>query len=295
MDKNTILRAFWSIFVVFITDLILIIPTFLNFTIYWWMSLSAILMLDGLLVGLVLYGMIRHEKVKDKGQEATTFSRKMFNIVSGLLASVFIFLFDPLFSIFCLFALDFAFGMHEVVYAGLKLKMWYTDAFNALGRQSEEFKPYYASFMALISSTFIMLIEAPLLFLFRSLYAIDYRWVVFYIYTTTVLIWGVGDTAAFLTGSNYGKHKLPWNKDKSLEGLIGNCGVSVLIAFIFLGIGFFRWGIINLGSFIFVSIIIGILGGIYETLDLYVDDNLSTPILTGITLTILFNFLLALA
>lgn len=295
MDKESVLSAFWSIFAVAITDLILSIPLFIDLMTYWWMTLSAIIMLDGLLVGLVIYGMFRHEKVKDKGKEATTISRKMFNIISGLLASIFILLYDPLFSIFCLFALDFAFGMHEVVYAGLKTKMWYTDAFNALGRQTEEFKPYYASFMALISSTFIMLIEAPILFVFASLYAMDYKWVVFYIYTTTVLIWGIGDTAAYIVGSNYGKHKLPWNKDKSLEGLLGNFASSVLIAFILLGIGFLQWNIITLIPYIAVSIIIGLLGGFYETLDVYVDDNLSTPLLTGITLTVLFNFVLAVA
>ncbi|MHA1231850.1 MAG: hypothetical protein ACTSRP_21560 [Candidatus Helarchaeota archaeon] len=294
MDKKSFQTAFWSVFVVFITDLILLVPTFLDFTTYWWMSLVAILFLDGLLVGLVLYGMIRFEKVKDKGKEATTLSRKAFNIVSGLLATIFIFLFDPLFSIFCLLGLDWAFGMHEVVYAKLKLKMWYTDAFNALGRQSEEFEPYLASIMALLSSTFIMLIEAPILYIFQSLYkGMLFKWIIFYIYTTTVLIWGIGDTTAFLVGSKFGKHKLPWNKDKSLEGMLGNIAISIIIAFIFIGIGFAYWGILSIPYYIICSIIIGICGGFYESLNLGIDDNMSTPILTGITLVLLMNLLLS--
>ena len=294
MDKKSFQTAFWSVFVVFITDLILLVPTFLDFTTYWWMSLVAILFLDGLLVGLVLYGMIRFEKVKDKGKEATTLSRKAFNIVSGLLATIFIFLFDPLFSIFCLLGLDWAFGMHEVVYAKLKLKMWYTDAFNALGRQSEEFEPYLASIMALLSSTFIMLIEAPILYIFQSLYkGMLFKWIIFYIYTTTVLIWGIGDTTAFLVGSKFGKHKLPWNKDKSLEGMLGNIVISIIIAFIFIGIGFAYWGILSIPYYIICSIIIGICGGFYESLNLGIDDNMSTPILTGITLVLLMNLLLS--
>ncbi|MHA1270271.1 MAG: hypothetical protein ACTSPY_10830 [Candidatus Helarchaeota archaeon] len=296
MDKKSFQGAFWSIFVVLITDIILIIPMFIDFATYWWMSIFALVLLDGLLIGLVLYGLVRHKKVKDKGKEATTISRKIFNIVSGLLASLFIGAFDPLFSIFCLIALDWAFGMHEVVYAGLKLKMWYTDAFNALGRQTEEYKPYLASFMALLSSTIIMLIESPILFVFRTLYfPMDYKWVVFFIYTTTILIWGIGDTAAFLAGYKYGKHKLFWNRKKSLEGMIGNCGISILISLIFLGWGFILWGgILELSLYLAISFTIGILGGFYESLDLKVDDNLSTPILTGITLTILMNFVLVL-
>ncbi|MHA1751584.1 MAG: hypothetical protein ACTSYZ_04375 [Candidatus Helarchaeota archaeon] len=294
MDKKSFLQAFWSIFVVAITDIILFIPTFINFYIYWWMSIIAVILLDGLLIFLVLYGQIRHYKIREKGKEATTFSRKMFNIVSGLLATIFIFLFDPLFSIFCLLGLDFAFGMHEVVYAGLKLKMWYTDAFNALGRQSEEFKPYYASFMALISSTIILGIETPLVYIFRAYYTgIQFKWAMFYIYTTTILIWGFGDTTAFLIGSKYGKHKLPWNKEKSYEGLFGNIIVSIIVSLTFLGIGFIiQWQILNIFYYVLISIICGVLGGFYESLKLPVDDNFSTPILAGITLTILMNFFL---
>jgi len=293
-NKNTKFKvAFWSIFVVFIADLIVIIPSFFDFNTYWWMSLTAVLILDGLLTGLVLYGNLRYEKVKNKGKETTTFSRKMFNIVASLLASVFIFLFDPLFSIFCLITLDWAFGMHEVVYAGLKLKMWYTDAFNALGRQSEEYKPYYASFMALLSSTLVLGVEAPILFFYQNLFLpLTFKWTVFYIYTTSVMIWGIGDTSAFLAGSKYGKHKLPWNKNKSLEGLIANILVSIAVTFVFIGLGFFINGIITTSIYITLVIITGTLGAFYESLDLKLDDNLTTPLLTGITLTLLIIFLL---
>ena len=77
-DKSK-MSIFWSIFNIVITNLILIIPIFINPLAYWWMSIVAIIILDALFVGLISYGKMKYEKVKDKGKDVTTFSRKMFN------------------------------------------------------------------------------------------------------------------------------------------------------------------------------------------------------------------------
>ena len=303
MDKETLITAINSILLVLGNNLIIASSLFINLA-YWSYVLIAILILDSLLIGLVIVGIFRYKKVKDKDKEAVTMSRKIFNIVSGLLATLFIILFDPIFSIFVLISLTFAFGYHELIYAGFKKDLWFTKILNALGRQSEEYSPYYASFMALLSSTIILSIEAPLLLYFKALYLpIDYKWIVMFIYTTTVLIWGIGDTMAFIFGTKYGKHKLPWNKKKSLEGLLVNVGISTLISFVFLGMGFvflnltlfgivMCWSILSVPFYILTSIIGGISGGLFESLELKIDDNLITPLLTGVTLTILLNFLL---
>jgi dolichol kinase len=83
------------------------------------------------------------------------------------------------------------------------------------------------------------------------------------------------DTAASQIGIRFGKHKLPWNRKKSWEGLIAGCMVA-LLAWIFVGP---VWALgAMLGFF---------LGDALTEKPLPVMDNLFTPIITGIIFILL--------
>ena len=248
----------------------------------------ALIMLNVLLVGILYIGLQRHEKMKDMDKSATTFSRKMFNIIAGLLfaffTAIFILLGDLIYSLnwiwmgfFILLAVDFAFGIHEFIYAVLKKKTYFTDAFIALGRQSEKFKPYLASIMALFAFTIILG--------FHTLLFFSLPYVVVIVYVATVCIWGIGDTAAYFAGTRWGKHKLPWNKIKSWEGLIANFIIGLTIGLIVFSPILFP--LISTVWWILFAVIGGLSGAFFESVDLRLDDNFVTPVCTGLILGLL--------
>ncbi len=270
---------FWSVFIVAGANLFiacgLLVPLIKP-----WHVLGALGILDLLLVFFVFVGLKRHEKVKDKDRSATTFSRKMFNIISGLIFAVFIWLFSPLLAIFILFGVDFAFGFHEIVYVVFKKKTYFTDAFIALGRQSEPFKPYLASIMALFGFT-IALAFQTLLFQYFNI-SNTYPTVSIIVYIATILIWGIGDTAAYFAGKNYGKHKLPYNRKKSWEGFFANMTVGTGLGFIFFAP--FMISFITIPWWVLLSLCGGLAGAFFESVNLHLDDNFVAVTFTGIVL-----------
>lgn len=88
-----------------------------------------------------------------------------------------------------------------------------------------------------------------------------------------ILMFGLGDGFATYTGTTYGKHKLPWNKNKTIEGTLGfmagaMCALLIMpVPVTFLGAA---------------------LGAIVESLPLKLNDNITLPI----ALSLLFYFLL---
>lgn len=83
----------------------------------------------------------------------------------------------------------------------------------------------------------------------------------------------IGDPLATLFGLRYGKHKLLYNKRKSIEGSLVYFISSSLVGFIFIG---------------FYSFIIGILGALIESVDIKIDDNLLVPFLLGALLYVYY-------
>ena len=47
-----------------------------------------------------------------------------------------------------------------------------------------------------------------------------------------ILMFGLGEGFATYTGTTYGKHKLPWNKNKTVEGTLGFMAGAMLAIFI---------------------------------------------------------------
>ncbi len=269
---------FWSIFIVAGANLLIALAFFVP-TIYFWHVLGALGLLNFLLVFFMIIGLKRHEKVKDKDLDATTFSRKMFNIISGLLFAGFVWLFTPFLALFILFGVDFAFGFHEVAYAVIKKKTYFTDAFIALGRQSEPFKPYMASIMALFGFT-IALTYQTLLFQFLGIP--NFQMAVMIVYIATILIWGIGDTAAYFAGTHYGTHKLPYNKKKSWEGFLANTAVGIGLGLFFFSP--FMLPFVNTFWWILLSIIAGLSGAFFESIDIHLDDNFVSVTFNGLVI-----------
>jgi len=279
---------FWTFFIIIVANIIIASALFIDIN-YFWLGPGtlgvglALVVINFLLVFFIIIGQKRHQKVKDKGKSATTFSRKMFNIISGLLFAFFIAVFNPFIAFFILLGVDFAFGFHEVVYVEFKTKMYFTDAFIALGRQSEPFKPYLASIMALFGFSIVLGFQT---FLFQAVVFHDFPFSLIIIYIATILIWGIGDTAAYFAGTHFGKHKLPYNKKKSWEGFFGNMGVGILI-----GLILFNSFILHFVTpiwWIVLAICGGLAGAFFESVDLHLDDNFVAVTGTGLILGILF-------
>jgi len=250
---------------------------------YWLAVVLALVMLNVLLCVLLYIGIRRHEQVKDKDQSVTTFSRKMFNIIAGLLFAFFTFIFTIIgfywMGFFILLAVDYAFGIHEFIYAVLKRKTYFTDAFIALGRQSEPYKPYLASIMALVAFTITLGFQT---LIFQLAKIPDFQWVVLIVYIATVTIWGIGDTAAYFAGTKYGSHKLPWNRVKSWEGFFANMAVGIGIGFIAFSPALLPF--VTTTWWILLAIIGGVSAAFFESADLRLDDNFVTVVCVGIIL-----------
>ncbi len=93
----------------------------------------------------------------------------------------------------------------------------------------------------------------------------------------SVAIVCLGDSAASIFGKLFGRTPVPFNKGKNIEGSAAG------LVFAFFGAAIFLQPLQA-----FVGAIIGMF---VESLPLPVNDNLSTPLATGILLTLLFNLL----
>ncbi|MHA1300889.1 MAG: phosphatidate cytidylyltransferase [Candidatus Helarchaeota archaeon] len=282
MSKEPPTSVFWSIVLILSANIIIFTGFLLNLVDFVY-TISAMAIINILLIIFVIIGTIRHKSGKYAERESTTISRKMFNIVAAIVVAFFIVFFDKWLCFFVVTALMFAFGFHEVILVGLKRKTLFTDTFNALGRQVEPGKPYLSSFLCLFSFFVILL----LLLIFFTL--VGEIVVLFLVITLT---WGIGDTFAYLVGTRWGKHKLrfPFNKNKSVEGSLGFTITGIMLALLFFS-PFFQF-LFNIPPilegiwYIIISIAVGFIGAFFEALarQPILDDNLITPIGLGVVL-----------
>ena len=88
-----------------------------------------------------------------------------------------------------------------------------------------------------------------------------------------ILMFGLGDGFATYVGTTYGKHKLPWNKNKTMEGTLGFMA-GAMCAILIMPVP---------------AIVLGaVLGAIVESSPLKINDNITLPVV----LSLLFYFLL---
>jgi dolichol kinase len=84
---------------------------------------------------------------------------------------------------------------------------------------------------------------------------------------SVILILALGDGLATFAGTSYGRHKLPWNENKTFEGTIGFlCGAIC------------AWVVLPIPE----TVLIAISAAIIESLPLRVNDNIILPSATSL-------------
>ncbi|MBI4095532.1 MAG: hypothetical protein HY438_01575 [DPANN group archaeon] len=91
----------------------------------------------------------------------------------------------------------------------------------------------------------------------------------------------MGDSAAALAGKYFGKHKIFWNREKSLEGMAGFAVVTFAVTLVFLAV-FPQLAIFSAWK---LATFVGVVGAVIESLPI-LDDNFSIPLLIAIALNI---------
>ncbi len=125
-------------------------------------------------------------------------------------------------------------------------------------RRKNEREPLLATFFILLSAFLtIVLLGAP--FAIFGLLAISF-----------------GDAAATLVGKLTGKHKIPYNREKSVEGWIGFFTATTLSILIFLML-MPEYAVFNLLA---IALIAGVAGAFLETIPT-VNDNTIIPLCVG--------------
>jgi dolichol kinase len=84
---------------------------------------------------------------------------------------------------------------------------------------------------------------------------------------SVILILALGDGFATYVGTNYGRHKLPWNRSKSFEGTMGFAAGAICALF---------------AMPIPATILIVVLATIIESLPLKVNDNITLPVVSSL-------------
>lgn len=90
-----------------------------------------------------------------------------------------------------------------------------------------------------------------------------------------IIVLALGDSASTLGGVAYGRHKIPYNREKSIEGSIAGFGAA------FIGL------LVLTPLSIFVSVGASLIGMVAESLPLGVDDNITVPIAASFSIWIL--------
>ena len=86
-------------------------------------------------------------------------------------------------------------------------------------------------------------------------------------------MFGLGDGFATYTGTTYGKHRLPWNRNKTMEGTSGFMAGAMCAVLIMP---------------VYATLLVALLGAIVESLPLKLNDNITLPVV----LSLLFYLLL---
>ena len=113
-----------------------------------------------------------------------------------------------------------------------------------------------------------------------------------YIAATIWAIMGFGDGGAALFGTLFGKHKLPWNREKSWEGtlsyvIFGSAGACFLCWWTSLGKGAPPYSFMY--NFIIVPILVTFISAILESYPTKLDDNITIPIIGSFIMYALYQ------
>ncbi len=97
-----------------------------------------------------------------------------------------------------------------------------------------------------------------------------------------ILMTTFGDLAAALIGKRFGKHWLPYLKNRAWEGIIAELAADLIIGFIVLRTTFWWLGGVGFGQPLWpVIIVMAITATVVETIISKLDDNLLIPVFSG--------------
>jgi len=134
-------------------------------------------------------------------------------------------------------------------------------------KRKKEKQPFFAIFSFLLSSTICLI-------LFGKAIAI-----------ISILVLAFGDSASALIGSKFGRTKLFWNRELSLQGSLAFFAAASLSTYLFLV--FFPQFLV--APILFVSIIAAAVGALTETIPT-VNDNTTIPLAVGVSIWLLSLF-----
>lgn len=286
------INLIWTLTIFIGFYVILFVGFFLDLYSLWYpLGIAIIMSITAVLLTILGAKMQRQKEATTK--EETTKFRKLFNVAGGVVMALICWFFGPWIVFFVMAAFTYAYGLHEIILCKLNTPIWFSDALTALGRQAEaEYKMFLQPLSALVSFMIIIFFPSTL---FYSLGSDLMKGLVVIIFFIATILWGIGDSLAYYFGTRYGKHKLPWNKQKSAEGSLAMALFGVALSFIFLsppilGIFGFTTAFLSIPWYILISIITGFFGAFIESLKLPLDDNFATPTFTAVLLSLLLFF-----
>ncbi|NVM53654.1 MAG: hypothetical protein HWN66_08115 [Candidatus Helarchaeota archaeon] len=293
-ETKFIINLLWTSLIIVGYNVIVFIGYFLNPPLYdFWYALAVALGLTIPAIILTIVGTKMQRKKKVAEEEASTLYRKLFNVAGGVVMAIICWIFGPWIVFFVMIGLLYAYGLHEIVLCKLDTPIWFSDALAALGRQAKEKEVFWQPISALVS--FVIIIFIPSL-LFQFLGTPQFWAPVVIIFIISTIVWGIGDSLAYYVGTRYGNHKIPWNKQKSVEGSLAMAIIGILIALIFLSAPIFNlFGLttplVTGGWYVILAILAGFFGAFIESLKLPLDDNFTTPTFTAVFLSVVLFLL----
>ncbi|NVM56038.1 MAG: hypothetical protein HWN66_20235 [Candidatus Helarchaeota archaeon] len=193
--------------------------------------------------------------------------RKYSHLVGGFILIFFGILSVIQLSWICL-SLFISFLIHEYFYVKKNISGIYTKTLIFVGRLDRRYNPESPGEPRPFYSSLWLLAAISLIGLFGQNVAI-----------AAIITFALGDTLSTLVGERIGKHKLPYNKTKSVEGTLVFFGITFLgVFFAFIWSGHLYW----LPALISASV-----GCISESLiptNYWLDDNFVVPVSVGVVL-----------
>ncbi|NVM30521.1 MAG: hypothetical protein HWN65_16900 [Candidatus Helarchaeota archaeon] len=207
--------------------------------------------------------------------------RKYSHLAGGLVALLF-----ALFGIIQLgwicFSILMAFLIHEYFYVRKNIYGMYTKTLIFVGRLDRRYdpnsqenpKPFYPTMWLLAALSIFGLIVY-----IHALYIVAILDVAVLAVIGAVVAFTFGDSLSTMVGEQFGKHKLPYNKIKSIEGTLAFFGITFVGIIIVLIIGGqFNW---------IVALIAALVGSISESIiptNHWLDDNFVVPVSVAVVL-----------
>ncbi len=197
--------------------------------------------------------------------------RKYSHLTGGIIMLFFVITSATQLSLICLSILV-AFLLHEFFYVRMNIYSIYTTSLIFVGRLDRKNPPDSTDDPRPFLPTLWLLGSIAVIGLFGRDIAV-----------AAIIAFGFGDFVSTIVGERLGKHKLPYNKSKSLEGSIAFFGITflgVILAYYF--------GVWTGTNFLLTALITASVGSVFESLiptGYWLDDNFVVPV--GVS-TVLF-------